>query len=456
MNVILGGGLCGLSTSYHLGHSRCLVLEAKPYWGGHARSERWNGAWWDEGPHISFTKSEYVRDLFAASVAGEFHEFEAIVKNYDRGTWIDHPAQTNLFQLPEPERVACIKSFLEKRKRSVEPSPKNYGEWLECAFGPAFAHAFPFRYTRKYWTVEPTALTTDWIGERVYLPTVDEVIQGSLKPLPRSGHYITTARYPRVGGFQSFVKKLEAGANVQVGAEVERISLGERRLWTKDGRTVEFSRLISTIPLPVLVRAIDEAPDEVRSAAERLTCSSVVLVNLIANGELRQPAHWFYVYDEDKLSTRVTDIGRICPTYKSSYQTLLQVEVYFSRFRPQQLSLNDIQEGVAREIASLDLFSVAKGAATQRVEVSRTARHVRWANVMFTHETKPALEEILSWLSSFGLVRESGDTSPLTNWEGRARPSLGHIILGGRYGQWKYYWTDDCVLRGVEIAAGAS
>ncbi|MBL8516651.1 MAG: NAD(P)-binding protein [Betaproteobacteria bacterium] len=34
--VILGAGVAGLSCSYHIGHERCLILEARPHWGGHA------------------------------------------------------------------------------------------------------------------------------------------------------------------------------------------------------------------------------------------------------------------------------------------------------------------------------------------------------------------------------------------------------------------------------------
>ena len=29
---------------------------------------------------------------------------------------------------------------------------------------------------------------------------------------------------------------------------------------------------------------------------------------------------------------------------------------------------------------------------------------------------------------------------------------VGDLILAGRFGQWKYYWTDDCVLRGKYIS----
>jgi hypothetical protein len=29
---------------------------------------------------------------------------------------------------------------------------------------------------------------------------------------------------------------------------------------------------------------------------------------------------------------------------------------------------------------------------------------------------------------------------------------IGDLALAGRFGQWKYFWTDDCVLRGYALA----
>ncbi|MEJ7914448.1 MAG: NAD(P)-binding protein, partial [Chitinophagaceae bacterium] len=73
--TILGAGLAGISTSYHLGHAECVVFEAKPYTGGHIHSKEMNGFTWDEGPHVSFTKHAYVKELFASSVENKFLEF---------------------------------------------------------------------------------------------------------------------------------------------------------------------------------------------------------------------------------------------------------------------------------------------------------------------------------------------------------------------------------------------
>jgi hypothetical protein len=57
-------------------------------------------------------------------------------------------------------------------------------------------------------------------------------------------------------------------------------------------------------------------------------------------------------------------------------------------------------------------------------------------------------------LSGKGLVREEDDLAPMTEWDAKFenKAKLGEIILAGRFSQWKYYWTDDCVLRGLYIS----
>jgi len=175
MILILGAGLAGLSASYHLGHDKCVLLEQHVHPFGHIASEQREGFTWDIGPHVSFTKHEYVRRLFEQGVGGEFGEIEVQVGNHYRGHWITHPAQTALHQVPEPERSLCLASFLHTRDQADNAAPAaNYQEWLERAFGPVFANTFPSVYTRKYWTRAAADLATDWIGNRILYPDVDE------------------------------------------------------------------------------------------------------------------------------------------------------------------------------------------------------------------------------------------------------------------------------------------
>ena len=55
--TILGAGISGLSASFHIGHERCQIYEAKPHYGGHIFSFTRDGFTWDDGPHVLFTDS---------------------------------------------------------------------------------------------------------------------------------------------------------------------------------------------------------------------------------------------------------------------------------------------------------------------------------------------------------------------------------------------------------------
>jgi protoporphyrinogen oxidase len=96
MNLILGGGIAGLAASWHLGHDRCLVLEKSDVVGGHARSVAVNGFTLDHGPHVSFTRNAYVRDLFARNVGGSFIESDVTIANFYKRKLVHHPAQVHL------------------------------------------------------------------------------------------------------------------------------------------------------------------------------------------------------------------------------------------------------------------------------------------------------------------------------------------------------------------------
>ncbi len=100
---------------------------------------------------------------------------------------------------------------MEARSHELTP-PANYAEWLDQAFGKVFAKNFPAAYTRKYWATDPSNLGTDWIGERIYYPSVEDVQGGYKGPLGKSTYWVKRFRYPSRGGFVAFVKKIAAGA----------------------------------------------------------------------------------------------------------------------------------------------------------------------------------------------------------------------------------------------------
>lgn len=447
--MILGAGLAGLSTSYHLGHERCVILEKQNKAFGHIQTDKIKGFTWDEGPHLSFTKYDYVKELFEKSVNGRFLEYEVETANYYDGNWIPHPAQSNLYAVPADLRKKCLEDFRKQREKNRESSPENYHQWLEYAYGSTFAKTFPSAYTEKYWTIPPEKLDTDWVGSRMYYPSVQDVEKGARGPLPKQTHYIKKIRYPEEGGYQSYGRILAKDANIRYGSEITGINFKEKKLILNGSETVQYDKLVNTLPLDYLI-SVSDAPPDVREAADTLLCTSVLLINVAANHPTARPENWFYVYDKDKYSTRINCTEKLSPNNAPEGTTGVQVEVYFSDEKPMTTSIEKIADTVVDELVEM-------GFVRSKEDVIYTdKKFIKWANVTFDLNRKEAHNRILSWLEKYGLGREDDDLEPTTDWDKKLKDRAGNltsdIVLAGRFGQWKYYWTDDCVLRGKFIA----
>src|SRR5688572_1312349 len=132
--AVIGSGFAGLAAGHALADAGVAVeiLEAKPYWGGHTHSEVVDGFTFDEGPHMSFTSDETVRQVFERG-AGALHEFAVRATNWFRGSWVAHPAQCHLYGL-DPDLVSrCIVDLVEAQKQ--DGPLRDYAEWCVRTFG---------------------------------------------------------------------------------------------------------------------------------------------------------------------------------------------------------------------------------------------------------------------------------------------------------------------------------
>lgn len=421
--AILGAGISGLSTSWHLGHRNCVIFEAKDHYGGHLFSDHRNGFTFDDGPHISFTSNEYVKHHFGEFVDGDFEDMFIKATNYYKGHWIDHPAQTSLWQVPEPLRSRCVESFLDYTSREHE-APKNYEEWLHQAMGPVFADNFPAAYTRKYWTCEPKMLDVDWVGMRVLKPNRDDVVNGAKGPLPKTMYYVNgrSARYPSKGGFYSYLHKLADGADIRYGKRLSRIDFERRELGFDDGTSVTYGQLVTTIPIQVLINSAVSVPDGVKQASETLRSSHWLRLDFEVEHEAPREEVWYYVYDEDKYSVRISVTEHFAPSNAPLGKTGIQVEVYGSAWRPLRESEDVIQRKVLEEL--LD-FGLIRG---EEFVSHAERRMVHTGQIIYDLNRRGAIAELDRFFADQPVFRL------------------------GRYSEWKYLMTDSCFLGGRRTA----
>jgi protoporphyrinogen oxidase len=249
------------------------------------------------------------------------------------------------------------------------------------------------------------------------------MLLGALKPEALDVHYVDHFRYPKRGGFVAYLKPFEHIADLHCKHRLVEIDLSSNVLRFEHGEVAEFSQLVSSVPLPVLVPMIKGAPRDVMQAAEALACSQVVLVNIGINRPLETRAQWTYFYDSDICFARIS----FPPLFSSSLvppgRGSIQAEVYFSeKWRPLR---NSPQEWIEPTIDGL----LQCGLLQSRQEVvHRSVIFAPFANVIFDHDRPKALAVVHGFLNDVG------------------------IRYCGRYGDWEYIWTDQAFKSGENAA----
>jgi protoporphyrinogen oxidase len=400
-----------------------VMYDKNAYHGGHTASFRFeSGFLFDQGPHISFTKDSRIQELFADSVDQQYETLRIDLNNYWRGYWPKHPVQVNLHGLPEDVIVSCIRDFVEVRQTPDRPVG-NYADWLVSGFGRTFAELFPMQYTRKYHTTTADNMSTDWLGPRIYRPSLEEVLRGALSQSVKDVHYITHFRYPKTGGFVSYLRKFVPLGNLRLNHQLVSIDPRRHELTFSNGHVAAFDALITSVPLPDLIRMIAGTPSDVVEASQRLACSTVVLVNVGIDREDISGSHLTYIYDEDICFTRLSYPHMLSPTNVQPGTGSIQAEVYFSeKYRPLTVPPQTLIDPVIADLRRIGLIR-----ERDRVLFSQ-AMMLRHANVIFDLDRAASLEIVHGYLDDVG------------------------IRYCGRYGDWGYMWTDESFKSGENAA----
>lgn len=423
--VVLGSGMAGFGAASRL-HAEGIaptMYDKNAYHGGHTASFRHSsGFLFDIGPHISFTKDLRIQALFAASVDQQYETVQISMNNYWRGYWPQHPVQLHLHGLPEDVILKVITDFVEER-HSPERPVKNFADWLLTSFGRTFSELFPMQYARKYHLTTAENMSTDWLGPRIYRPSLEEVLRGALSASAPQVHYITHFRYPSEGGFVSYLKKFVPLGSLKFNHELVSIDPRARQLSFANGFVAQYDALVSSVPLPDLLRMIRGVPQDVLEASRRLACSTCVLVNVGVDRNDLSDAHITYVYDEDICFTRLGFPHMLSASNVPPGAGSIQAEVYFSdKYKPLTGSPDDWIQPVITDLRRCGLLR-----ESDRILFS-SAMLVRYANIIFDLERAAALETVHGYLDDIG------------------------INYCGRFGDWGYLWTDESFKSGENAA----
>jgi len=429
--VILGAGLAGLATGYGLSAAtrEYRIFEAEERAGGVARSVTQDGFVFDHGPHILFPRVDRAKELIQQLLAGNLVE-------RNREAWIYHHSQQVLTRFPfqhhlhglAPEVVkdcllGAVQAFIDARSRGDGvPPPSNYRQWMEESFGTGITEHLMGPYARKIWTVDPSEMSYTWIGDRVPVPEMEQIISGALSSVEDRFGFNPEFMYPREGGIEAlsrgFVPTVEA--QLETNMRATKIDPVTRTVMFADGRIVEFRRLVYTLPLPELLRLVDDLPDDVRRAVAGLKHNSILCVNLGIDRPAISDKHWIYFYEDQFPFHRISFPMNLSPETTPSGMSSISTEVAYSDWRT--LDKTTIIE---QTVAALRVAGILE--ESDRV-VTDGVLDIHYAYIIYDLQREAHLEVIYRYL------REHG------------------IEPCGRFGRWEYLNMDRTIESGLSTA----
>jgi len=168
---------------------------------------------------------------------------------------------------------------------------------------------------------------------------------------------------------------------------------------------------------------IEDAPADVLEAASKLACTSSIIVNIGINRNDISDSHWSYFYDRDYIFTRLSYPHLFSPNNVPAGAGSIQAEIYYSdKYKPVDRKPEECIGPVIQDLKRCGLID------QNDTIIHKTARFVKYANVIFDLERNDALKTVHGYLDEVG------------------------ILYCGRYGEWGYHWTDESFESGEGAA----
>ena len=106
------------------------------------------------------------------------------------------------------------------------------------------------------------------------------------------------------------IKRVITKENIAIGIELE------------DGEIKQYDHIISTMPLTLMVKNLNEVPENIKELTTKLKYRNTILVYLKVESEKILPDNWLYVHSPDLQMGRVTNFKNWVPQINNNEKTV--------------------------------------------------------------------------------------------------------------------------------------
>lgn len=426
--VILGAGPAGLGAAYRLselGHKEWDIYERNPYVGGLCASlkdER--GFVWDMGLHVIFSRIAYFNKIINKVFRKDYYEHMRRSFIFKDGKWIPYPFQNNIKYLEHHEMEECIKGLIRLHKTRRRKAC-NFEEWIHGTFGCGIAKYFMAPYNMKVWRHPLDKMSYDWIGERVSVINIEQVLDNIINNKEDTSWGLhNTFKYPSRGGSGEIFRRVSAllSHEVRLNKEAFRVDASGKAVTFKDGTHTKYDYLINTSTVDTFVKNILATRDRTALAAvSKLAHTKAYILGIGFEGPKKRDTFWAYFPDKRISFYRMTYSGYSPHNVPNKNSNTIQCEVsarYFNK------STREVADRMVEDLTANEIITPGE----RKKITSRYMIKIDRSYPIPTLGRDRALEAIQDFLISKG------------------------IYSRGRFGAWKYEVgnMDHSFMQGVE------
>lgn len=286
----------------------------------------------------------------------------------DRGRFIDFPPTplnaVFAYGLRDAGRIGL--DLVRTLGRRTDSSA-SFEDFAVARFGETLARRILLNYSEKLWGLPADRLSPDVATRRLQGMTLRSLARELLSPGRRAAHVDGSFLYPRRGYGQivDALRRSLPSESIRLGCRVAALECeggSLRRVHCSGGRTIESpERVVSTLPLPVLVRLLgDAAPGKARAAAGRLRFRHVRLLFFRLRTPRVSEYASIYIPDPAFLVSRIYEPRNRSTEMAPEGETSVVAEVpCFPGDDVERLPDDDLAARVVDELAALGLLNPA-------------------------------------------------------------------------------------------------
>jgi protoporphyrinogen oxidase len=353
--VILGAGPAGMASAWRLSQlgKPVVVLERDGAVGGMGRTTQVDDYAVDFGPHTFHIRETDESRRVIQAIRPLFGPDPLILT---RGTRVQLRGKYYVYPLELTQVLLGVNPLLSLRivadyvlatmKSLLAPArtEHSFEEWGVRNLGRTLYELCFGLYSERVWGM-PTSQISSKQAQRVAKLNLKNVILRTLGLKADPTTYFTKYMYPRRGisvlfdGMADAVR--QAGGEIRLNTPAVRIErdgdVVKRVVCLENGRetAIECEGVISTLPLPALVKATSPAlPGDLAAHAARLKYRSLKLIYVVLKRAQMTDFHWVYLLDRHYRVNRISEQKNVSAEMAPPDRTVLCIELSCWRDEP--------------------------------------------------------------------------------------------------------------------------